>query len=223
MTLFNEDLKRKSPEELGELLLQVLYNSPGEADETLAVKFIRAGAKPDVRTITEQTPLILAAQNGFKRAARALIETGANTEDHDNGNCTAIFWAALRGDREIFDALVESGAEINRRDFKNDMPLHFAAFRGHTAIVDALLKLGCDIDAVGSRGTLEQNARAEGHEETARFVEGVRAERQRAAEAKQREQDAIADWRDSGMPLQQPISVAKPLRLKGAGRPSARA
>jgi len=215
VTFFTDDIKRKSPEELGELLLQELTKEPAEADETLAVKFIRAGAKPDVRNICDQTPLILAAQGGFEKTARALIETGANTEDRDNGRCTAIFWAALRGHRGIVDALVESGAEIHVKDYKNDTPLLFAAFNGHTAIVDALLKLGCDIDEAGSRGNLEQTARAEGHEETARFIEETRASRRRVIEEVQRERDALTDWQDKGLPLQERISVSGPLRLKG--------
>lgn len=215
MTFFTEDLKRKSPEELGEMLLQELQQQPAQVDETLAVKFIRAGAKPDVRNFSDATPLILAAQGGFEKTARALIETGADTEQRDNGKCTAAHWAALNGHKGIFDALIDSGAEVKVTDYKQDTPLLFAAFNGHTAIVDALLKLGCDIDEKGSRGTLEENARAEGHEETALFIEGVRAERKRAAEEQRRQQEALADWQDKGMPLRENISVSGPLRLKG--------
>ncbi|MEZ0262810.1 MAG: ankyrin repeat domain-containing protein [Alphaproteobacteria bacterium] len=215
MTFFTEDLRRKSPEELGSLLMHELTQAPAQVDETLAVKFVRAGAKPDTRNLSDQTPLMLAAQGGLERVARALIETGANTEDRDTGQCTATHWAALNGHKGIFDALIESGAEIKVKDYKQDTPLLFAAFNGHTAIVAALLELGCDIDEAGSRGTLEETARAEHHEETALFIENIRAERKRAIEEAERERDALADWQDKGLPLQENISVPAPLRLKG--------
>jgi ankyrin repeat protein/predicted Ser/Thr protein kinase len=93
--------------------------------------------------ILGKMPLRSAVYKGYVRAAKFLIDHGADVKKENNG-WTPLHLAASKGHENVAKLLIDHGADVKK---KNDglTPLHRAAFKGHTDIVRLLIDHGADV------------------------------------------------------------------------------
>jgi ankyrin repeat protein len=115
-------------------------------------------------------PLGLACFFGQERAARLLIEHGAeiSTPSENAFNVQPIHSAAARKASSIVRLLLEHGADPNARQQKGYTPLHSAAQNGDTETAGILLAFGADSAPISDDGQIPADlAAAAGHPELA--------------------------------------------------------
>ena len=100
----------------------------------------------DTNFMTEinQSPLLLAAENGHKDAVQLLIDRGAEPNRADQYGNTPLHNAALEGHKDVVQLLLDRGAEPNMADQDGRTPLHLAAYGGHKDVVQLLLDRGAE-------------------------------------------------------------------------------
>ena len=110
----------------------------------------------------DKTPIHFAAESGYVKNVKYLMEHGANIHDPDNSGRTALFCAAFAGTSskpnealEVIELLVKHGADVKVKDrFTGDTPLHIAASGFHDKskeIIACLVQKGGDINAKNKR------------------------------------------------------------------------
>ncbi|CAI2163526.1 15600_t:CDS:10 [Funneliformis geosporum] len=117
-------------------------------------------ADPDIQDEEGETPLHLAARNGFDDCVRLLVGLDDSTE-HQNSRddlntnfkkanmeikekfygWTPLFLAAVEGHTECVKVLIEAGADPNVMDYSGWTPHIHAVFRGHYAVKNILCPL----------------------------------------------------------------------------------
>jgi len=90
-----------------------------------------------------------------EKAKSLLAKDPGLIHSRDNARRTPLHIAARLGHVELVEWLLEHGAEVNVRAYNNFTPLHLAA---NTEIARLLIEHGADIEAVGSAGTVLQQA-----------------------------------------------------------------
>ncbi|GAU98759.1 hypothetical protein RvY_09866-2 [Ramazzottius varieornatus] len=94
-------------------------------------------------TMTETTPLHLAARNGKLPVASLLLsKIGPKIDIRDKKGRTALMLAAGNGHLEMVTLLVGQGSDITALDNNDWTPLHFAAISGHLKVVKYLVESG---------------------------------------------------------------------------------
>ena len=89
----------------------------------------------------------MAAQDGHKKAVRALLEHGADVDQARTDGTSPLFMAAQEGHLHVVQALLEWGANVDRASNGDGItPLLAACYRGHLGIVKALLARGADVN-----------------------------------------------------------------------------
>jgi hypothetical protein len=85
-----------------------------------------------VNATAPSLPLFVAAQQGFSRICRLLIEYGADIDRNDpKSGCTALYVAAQEGHEEVACALLEAGASVGSVNRRGETPLFVASSEGH--------------------------------------------------------------------------------------------
>ncbi|MDQ8757014.1 ankyrin repeat domain-containing protein [Sphingosinicella sp. LHD-64] len=74
------------------------------------------GARPDIETNDGSTPLMLAAQIGWREGAERLITGRANVNAANNRGETALIYAVQRNDLPMVRLLVSQGADPDQTD-----------------------------------------------------------------------------------------------------------
>eukprot|EP00727_Mastigamoeba_balamuthi_P010035 m51a1_g5654 putative poly [ADP-ribose] polymerase (2347) ;mRNA; r:873460-881811 len=117
-----QDLQSRTP----------LHSALRNSWEELAVLLIKAHAPHLSLDSTSSSPLILAAQEGFVGAARAILEALPNDAERsklvhvaDKKQRTALHYA-VQTKVEIVQELLRAGASVNALDVDKRSPLHFA-------------------------------------------------------------------------------------------------
>ncbi len=90
------------------------------------------------------TPLITAAFPGKTKAAKMLIDAGADLNYQNADGSTALHTAAVFGKTETAKILIDAGIDLKIQNNDGSTALHSAAFFGRTEIVKALLEKGAD-------------------------------------------------------------------------------
>ena len=98
------------------------------------------------------TALIVACANGHTRAAKILIENGANVNVADDIGETALMVASANDDLETIKLLIQHGADVNAKDEDGETALMVASQNGHLATVNFLIEKGADVNAKDSDG-----------------------------------------------------------------------
>jgi ankyrin repeat protein len=115
---------------------------------------LATGADPRIESVTEGTPLHLAAMRGHADLVARLLEHGADVNAQLNigsGNCP-LHAAAGEGQVAAAEVLIEAGADLDCINQWTDTPLSTAASSGREAVVALLLAKGADVNHATSQG-----------------------------------------------------------------------
>ncbi|XP_027005319.1 B-cell lymphoma 3 protein [Tachysurus fulvidraco] len=99
----------------------------------------------DSRNFEGLTPLHLAVQDGNRKMAKMLLDSGAdiNAVDIKSGRSPLIH-AVEKSCMEMISFLVENGCNVNSQSYSGNTALHIACGRGEVEAVRVLLKNGAD-------------------------------------------------------------------------------
>jgi quinoprotein dehydrogenase-associated probable ABC transporter substrate-binding protein len=110
-------------------------------------------AKLDAKDNDGLTPLGIAAQNGKAKAARALLDAGADVNAPvAKGGYTPLMLASISGSNELATSLIEHGAKVNAANPGGVTALMIAAAGNRSTIAGLLLKAGADVNARSEDG-----------------------------------------------------------------------
>ena len=126
----------------------------------------------ELRTTTDESPLMFAALNGLLDLSKALIAKGA---DVNKTGWTPLHYAATRGHLPVMSLLLDNHAYIDASSPNNTTPLMMAAFYGTPFAVKLLLEAGADPLIKNDQGLsaidfAHKNSRADSAEIVAAFV-----------------------------------------------------
>ena len=93
------------------------------------------------------SPLVLAAERGYRDIAKILLARGADFRRPSLSGDTALRAATRNGHRELAEFLIELGADVNQ-----GQPILGAAFRNDLEMVKLLLGKGADVNAIDKTG-----------------------------------------------------------------------
>ena len=83
---------------------------------TIVAKLLRAGADPNAKKWTGETPLLACANSGSADGVEDLLAHGADVNARENNkDQTALMWAAAEGHADVVKVLIDRGAELNAR------------------------------------------------------------------------------------------------------------
>ncbi|KAJ3658210.1 hypothetical protein Zmor_009963 [Zophobas morio] len=112
-----------------------------------------------------ETPLSMAAQNGYLTVVEYLVKCGAEINDVDHLGRIPLHGASSKGHEKVVECLVKCGAEINRRGNNGETPIFAASSSGHEKIVECLVKSGAEVNRANKHGeTPLHEASSKGHE-----------------------------------------------------------
>jgi ankyrin repeat protein len=98
-----------------------------DCNSTNVVAFLlENGANINDRDTIDQTPLIIAAQNGCKDIVKMLLDAGANIEHKNDQGENALISAAQEGHIDTVKLLLYAGADINQSNADGETPLDLA-------------------------------------------------------------------------------------------------
>ncbi|TSW08324.1 DNA polymerase epsilon subunit 2 [Bagarius yarrelli] len=92
------------------------------------------------------TPIMVAAQKGFIRMIKILVEHGADIHMKNGSGKDPLMLACFAGHLDIVKHLRKSGATWQSQDTGGCSPLHWAADGGHLPIITYMIKDGCELD-----------------------------------------------------------------------------
>ena len=123
-----------------------------EQGDEVIVSFFCASSKLDFdvekKDKFDRTPLLWAAENGYKAVVKLLLEKGAELEAKDSFySRTPLLYAAENGYEAVVKLLVEKGANLEAREsMYRRTPLLWAVENGHEAVVKLLLEKGAKLE-----------------------------------------------------------------------------
>ncbi|GFO37455.1 transient receptor potential cation channel subfamily a member 1-like protein [Plakobranchus ocellatus] len=96
----------------------------------------------------DNSPLHIAAQQGFLDIVQCLLRNGADLDNKNEEEETPLHLAAKHGRTNIVRELIDTDTMIvNDEDENSNTPLHLAAQYGHHKLAKVLLDLGADVSA----------------------------------------------------------------------------
>jgi quinoprotein dehydrogenase-associated probable ABC transporter substrate-binding protein len=119
----------------------------------LVTMLLKHGARIDATDQDGMTPLAIAAQNAKVKAARAILEAGADVNAPiAKGGYTPLMLASISGSKEVAASLIEHGAKVNAVNPGGVTALMIAAAGNRSSIAQLLLKSGADLNARSEDG-----------------------------------------------------------------------
>ncbi len=116
-----------------------------DGDDALVEELIQKGANVNAKSALDNLPpLWWAANKGYPRVAKVLIDSGKASVDFKDGyGMTPLLWAVHYGHDSIVKLLLQTGkVDVNVKDNSRRTPLSHAAEQGHEAVVRLLLQTG---------------------------------------------------------------------------------
>uniref|UniRef100_A0A8C9WH82 Fibronectin type III and ankyrin repeat domains 1 n=1 Tax=Scleropages formosus TaxID=113540 RepID=A0A8C9WH82_SCLFO len=92
------------------------------------------------------TPLMVAAQKGFYRLVRILLEHGASVNTMNSSGKNSLMLACFAGHLDIVQCLRSAGALWTSVDMGGCTALHWATDGGHLEILSYMIDDGCEVD-----------------------------------------------------------------------------
>jgi ankyrin repeat protein/tetratricopeptide (TPR) repeat protein len=120
-------------------------------DPAMAGLLLKAGARPDVRNVSENegpglTPLAMAVRGNHADVARLLLDHGARADAP--GAEEAIFEGVVKGaNADLIRRLIDAGANVNAAQAHGETPLHYAVARNKPDIHELLVQHGANVNA----------------------------------------------------------------------------
>ncbi|CAM9190056.1 unnamed protein product, partial [Ectocarpus sp. 6 AP-2014] len=96
---------------------------------------------------TGTTPLIYAAQGGYSRVVRMLLQAGANVAVEADTMYTALHGSTVTGRQDVAQMLIDAGANVDAGNEDGMTPLMFAATDGKLAVAKVFIAAGAKVDA----------------------------------------------------------------------------
>ena len=134
-----------SPDGQYPLVLAIKRPSPAVLDLLLRAKGVRA----EVRTIKDESPLMLASMTGMVDVCKRLIALDA---DVNKTGWTPLHYAASAGHVEVIKLLLKHSAYIDAESPSKTTPLMMAAMYGNPQSVELLLEEGADASLKNDKG-----------------------------------------------------------------------
>ena len=135
---------------------------------------LQCGVYVDVPGLLKETPLHLAAKNGFRDLVDVLVQSGGNVNARNFPmQETPLHLATRNGHRFIAQFLVQQGSQVNARNVPwQETPLHLATRNGHRHIAQFLVQQGSQVNArnVPWQETPLHLATRNGHRHIAQFL-----------------------------------------------------
>lgn len=114
---------------------------------------LNAGADPDERDASGNTPLHAAAWDADLAAVRELLAHGADVNARNHRGVPVLHEAVRRGNAGLATLLVEAGAAVtDHADDDQSTALHWAAKDGALELARLLIQRGAPLDAVDALG-----------------------------------------------------------------------
>ena len=135
---------------------------------------LQCGVYVDVPGLLKETPLHLAAKNGFRDLVDVLVQSGGNVNARNFPmQETPLHLATRNGHRFIAQFLVQQGSQVNARNVPSrETPLHLASRNGHRHIAQFLVQQGSHVNTrnVPWQETPLHLASRNGHRHIAQFL-----------------------------------------------------
>ena len=135
---------------------------------------IQCGVHVDVPGVLQETPLHLAARNGFWELADVLVQSGGNVNAKNSPKQeTPLHLAVRNGHQHITEFLIHRGSHVNAKNAPmQETPLHLASRNGHQQIAEFLIEQGGQINArnIPGQETPLHVAVKNGHQYIAEFL-----------------------------------------------------
>lgn len=202
-------------DDLGVFDAYALHVAAKEGQLEIAKALVAAGAFPDARNSGGRSPLIEAIVNGRTAVADYLLaEAKASPNQSCSADITPLMRAAENNDAAIVALLLERGAKIEAAK-NGENALGFAVRGNAPDVIGLLIRAGIRHDRKNDEG-LDAEAQALDLNRTA-IAKLIRAcVQERAEELEAQAQEARArNIADMGKGTAAPLTVGKPLRLKG--------
>ena len=100
---------------------------------------LTAGASPDIQDNDGNTPLLLAAVEGFDTVIKSLVAHGCDCNIKNNFNKNSLHFLAMKNHFDGIDAIAHAGGDVNMSDNDGNTPLWFAVNYNRPEAVKALL------------------------------------------------------------------------------------
>ncbi len=138
---------------VGNTFSQDVYEAIVQGDLLLVKKAISENSTLlNQKNANEQTPLLLACENGQAGIVEFLLSQGADPNIGDRENSLPIHLAAVSGSIESLDLLLALGMDIDIQDDFGMTPLLFALSRRQVDMAAYIIDLGADINLQSNNG-----------------------------------------------------------------------
>ena len=130
-----------------------IHDAVKSGDLEQVQRLIVKGADVNAKTISDETPLIVASLAGQGEVANYLLQRGANIGARNLFGLSSLHAAAYGGHTDIVSLLIAKGADVNDANNRFGVtPLHLASEENHIKTVQELLRHGADTTIVESNG-----------------------------------------------------------------------
>lgn len=127
--------------------------------------------KAEVRSLRDESPLMLAALRGQEALAMQLVSRGASV---NKTGWTPLHYAATGGHLRLAAFLLGAGADVNAESPNGTTPLMMAAMYGNSDVVKLMLESGAEVYPHNDQGLSALDfAHKAGREDSARLIEQV--------------------------------------------------
>ena len=109
---------------------------------------LQAGTDVNASNAEGNTPLTLAAKNGYVDISTKLIKSGADVNLTDYRGDTAVMWASVKGFPECIEVLGNAGADVSKMNVLDESPVWAAVYHGNSGCIEPLTRQGADVNAV---------------------------------------------------------------------------
>lgn len=109
-------------------------------------------AEPKTKNSQTNSLFLVFVKNGSFKAAKTLLDQGADVNARNESGNTALFLASMTRKTELVQLLLDKGAKINEKNQGKRTALDAAANSGYVPIVKLLVSKGADVNAQDYRG-----------------------------------------------------------------------